>query len=65
MRLAVLSLLVLTGCAVNDHFSQTAKMVGRACHPAAHIIITADCQTKLCAPMEAVGGFWGGVQCRY
>ena len=65
MRLAVLVVLALAGCATNDHFSQTAKMVAHACHPTAHIIITADCQTKLCTPMEAVGGFWGGLKCRY
>jgi hypothetical protein len=49
--------ILLAGCATSPS--------APGCHPAAHIIITADCQTKLCTPIEAVGGFWGGLECRY
>ena len=55
MRAAILAL-VLTGC---------MPAAGIGCHPFAHILITPDCQTKLCTPIEAVGGFWGGLECRY
>ncbi len=55
MKAAILSLM-LAGCA-------TPPTPG--CQPSAHIIITPDCQTKLCTPIEAVGGFWGGLECRY
>ena len=58
-------MLALAGCATNDHFCHSAKMVTHAYRQTAHIIVTADCQTKLCTPIEAVGGFWGGLECRY
>lgn len=55
MRLAILAALLLAGCATR----------APGCRPTAHIIIAAECQTKLCTPMEAIGGFWGGLECRY
>jgi len=65
VRLAILAAVLLAGCAGGNHFSQTARMVTPGCSPTAHVIITADCQDKLCTPIEAVGGFWGGIECRY
>lgn len=55
MRFAILAAMLLAGCAPP----------APVCHQAAHIIITDDCQTKLCTPIEAIGGFWGGMECHY
>ncbi len=59
MKLIAISLM-LAGCTMAP-----VEPPAPDCRPAAHIIITADCQTKLCTPIEAVGGFWGGLECRY